>query len=823
MPPSPRVERQLARLERETRQHVHEAVAEMLRAARNAVRGDTNPNPDEMRAAAQSAWARALQRFLGWLRERFTRLVTAKLRTLPDPPPEPVIEQRVDALAATYIRDVENRMRDVPAQVFDVLRRELADGYQRGETPHELRQRVARVLDLDEWGERASRIARTETTAAYGWASETTGQIAQQHLGVPLRREWVATNDERTRPAHRAADGQVVNAGERFRVGGELLRFPGDPLASPVNTVNCRCTTSAHVGDFGIDLSEIDMDEQAVTAEDTGLVALPTRMPPALLRYWTTGEGGTKIGWGRGGDFNRCRRNLRKYVTPGPKLNGLCQNLHMLVTGQPTGRHASLDADDELLECRCGSEQEPMSNDDVREMLLRVVDDPEMPEELRAELRAQLDTWDDDDDDEGRAEPAEFPDEDEPASDTDWELLGLAALATGTTRLPLAPRGREWDGDAAAERVAAWADGDPEKLDRAFFYRDLDANPRAVSSRKLGFADVIGGELKAVPRGIFAVAAVLQGSRGGVDIPDEDRDLIRRKVEQWYRRMAQEFNDPNLVPPWRAKTAAMAAAVAVWSDTETSAWFEDEDQAVVAAAAENAPENPPADWFQPIKVEAPTPPTVTTEGRFWGLIAQRGKCYSNVTDRCIPVPETSTNYGAWYTGTVISAEGDEIPVGYLYAGCQHSDTSGTLEQARQHLEAACRKVAAVRVYDSEFGPMAVGSILPGATAEDINAIARVSGEWFPAELELHAAVAVPQSAFPVDGSEAGRIKVAREEPALAAEDPRRDPVVIGDLADAVLAELRRREEHAKAGAVVTAAARARAAREINRYKTTRKG
>jgi len=46
----------------------------------------------------------------------------------------------------------------------------------------------------------------------------------------------------------------------------------------------------------------------------------------------------------------------------------------------------------------------------------------------------------------------------------------------------------------------------------------------------LQFADVIGQTLTAMPRGIFAVAGVLAGARGGVDIPADEQDAIKAKV-----------------------------------------------------------------------------------------------------------------------------------------------------------------------------------------------------------------------------------------------------------------------------------------------------
>ena len=112
--------------------------------------------------------------------------------------------------------------------------------------------------------------------------------------------------------------------------------------------------------------------------------------------------------------------------------------------------------------------------------------------------------------------------------------------------LPMADRGRSWDGDAAEGRVRQWAGGgtsiedmDWDRYRRAFLWYDGD-NPQAVTSYKLGIADVIGGELTAVPRGIFAAAGALLGARGGVDIPEEAKRRAVSHLERYYSKLDME-------------------------------------------------------------------------------------------------------------------------------------------------------------------------------------------------------------------------------------------------------------------------------------------
>ena len=59
-----------------------------------------------------------------------------------------------------------------------------------------------------------------------------------------MQKEWTAARDERTRQAHADADGDIVGMDESFNVGGEMMRFAGDPNGSAGNIINCRCGIS---------------------------------------------------------------------------------------------------------------------------------------------------------------------------------------------------------------------------------------------------------------------------------------------------------------------------------------------------------------------------------------------------------------------------------------------------------------------------------------------------------------------------------------------------------------------------------------------------
>lgn len=152
-------------------------------------------------------------------------------------------------------------------RVTETTRRQIVtqvdQGYAQGLSTREIGQNIRSTIPAIARF-RANTIARTETHAAANYGSTE----AAKATGLPLRREWLAAHDDRTRTVdpilgdadefgHKEADGQIVGMDEPFVIrrllgGEERLRYPGDPNGSPGNTINCRCTTAFLVDD-GID------------------------------------------------------------------------------------------------------------------------------------------------------------------------------------------------------------------------------------------------------------------------------------------------------------------------------------------------------------------------------------------------------------------------------------------------------------------------------------------------------------------------------------------------------------------------------------------
>jgi SPP1 gp7 family putative phage head morphogenesis protein len=107
-----------------------------------------------------------------------------------------------------------------------------------------LKKLVADQLALEE-EYRVERLVRTELNSAYNESTLQQMRISN----VVQKKEWRTYLDNRTRDAHRNANGQTVQVNMPFTVDGENLDRPGDPKGSAANIINCRCTSLPVVND----------------------------------------------------------------------------------------------------------------------------------------------------------------------------------------------------------------------------------------------------------------------------------------------------------------------------------------------------------------------------------------------------------------------------------------------------------------------------------------------------------------------------------------------------------------------------------------------
>lgn len=145
--------------------------------------------------------------------------------------------ERVNNAVLSFIRrHIAKRVTQVNETTKEHIRRLVDRGRDSELTPDDIARGIADIADTLA-GPRAHVIARTETHTA---ANEAALQSARE-LEVELKKEWVSSMDDRVRDDHRDANGQVVAMDEDFIVGGEGLKYPGDPSGSAENVIMCRC------------------------------------------------------------------------------------------------------------------------------------------------------------------------------------------------------------------------------------------------------------------------------------------------------------------------------------------------------------------------------------------------------------------------------------------------------------------------------------------------------------------------------------------------------------------------------------------------------
>ena len=135
-----------------------------------------------------------------------------------------------------------------------------------GESIAQISERLTEYFDGRKSRYQTDRIARTTLAGAQNSAT----MEAYRQSGVVEGSQWISALKANTRIEHRAAHGQFRQIGQSFQVGGEFLRFPGDPMGSPGNIINCLCALVAVVKGVGSD-SEIQPESGLSEQESAGI------------------------------------------------------------------------------------------------------------------------------------------------------------------------------------------------------------------------------------------------------------------------------------------------------------------------------------------------------------------------------------------------------------------------------------------------------------------------------------------------------------------------------------------------------------------------
>lgn len=125
---------------------------------------------------------------------------------------------------------------------------EILQGIIQGESIPKIAKRLTENVTGMEMAS-AIRNARTAITGAEN-AGRLLGQQKAQEDGIIMKKEWIATNDARTREAHAELNGAKVDIDKPFHNSIGYIDYPGDPHADPANVYNCRCSLGTVVVGF---------------------------------------------------------------------------------------------------------------------------------------------------------------------------------------------------------------------------------------------------------------------------------------------------------------------------------------------------------------------------------------------------------------------------------------------------------------------------------------------------------------------------------------------------------------------------------------------
>ena len=166
--------------------------------------------------------------FTLWDEQTVRRLVVEQPDLMPYYPPQRALQRGID-------------LKYGKQQITASVTSSILQGKGIGKIADDLQ---SRIRDMNRAS--AIRTARTAVTGAQN-AGRLDTYSAARDMGIKLKKQWLATLDNRTRHAHAMLDGQTVDIDKPFKVDGFELMYPGDSSAPGYLVYNCRCTQIAEV------------------------------------------------------------------------------------------------------------------------------------------------------------------------------------------------------------------------------------------------------------------------------------------------------------------------------------------------------------------------------------------------------------------------------------------------------------------------------------------------------------------------------------------------------------------------------------------------
>ncbi|MFE2934851.1 phage minor head protein [Streptomyces sp. NPDC059278] len=745
--------------------------------------------PDLTRFPDDNAWQRAVDNHI---RPAARRLFDGAYYRLVDARESAQNNRRA---AGEYLSGLGQRLSGFRASVWERLRRTVNQGTEAGETPAQLRARVAQLMTLEDWDGAVMTMTRTETMTALNAGAYAGAFDEQERTGEPWEKRWQATHDQRVRHTHATADGQVRPLHDPFEVGGSPLQFPGDPRGPAGEVINCRCAaryapaqdptlTAASTGEdpamatptvtteapgpvqvspsgrwrgvLGF-MDEWSADQRMLAAPTDGVRSRPLPLPLLVQGALASGHDGGELGVGV----------IDRVWTDGNAVWGegrfdmedpIGQQLARKV-GLGFIRFVSLDVDDATAQqVLVDADGNVVTDGDPTDQTLGIGDVYSGWRVMGATLLAH---------------PA-FPNAAIALADDSGQTLTAAAFAEIVGYNPdwgcVKPNGDTWEAADCADQEAvpanATGDGpfDPEPHDQA-----PESDPGSLADAPVPqAADTDAQDAQDPPSDIAADA---EDAAEELD-PNEDDPEVGCVTQTEDGSWAPADCDTEGAVPANAEgNGPFDQAQMGTTSTEELAVTEDGTpegcepcQAVTITASATgslAPGwTPPADWFQQptgnggahsIRVDVET-------GRVSGYLAAWGSCHVGYKNRCVPPPHSTTDY-AYFNIRPVKTNNGTVYCGLLTMGTGHASLSASANSALAHYDNTGTQAAVVRVGEDNHGIWAVGAVLPFLTEADRLrlSLASFSGDWREVRggAELIAALAVNSPGFPLAAKKTG--------------------------------------------------------------------
>jgi hypothetical protein len=685
-----------------------------------------------------------------------------------------------------YLAEVHNRLVGIADDTYDLIRAIVVEGVDTGASIEDMRDRIGEVLSMQRsdsvWPNRATVIARTEVMGAYNGGTLAAWRVEAGASGEAMDKVWLATDDNRTRHSHDEADGQRVDLGARFEVGGALLDHPGDPTAPAKEVIQCRCTmlrlakdeTTPEVEDRQLTASAADDPLAAALAEAITHPIDPEQPPGGCIRGPETAATET----GPDGVTATEKENpvVRKWVS----------DPYLAPFGEPTGdgrifKAGSLTAREfplpvlfqessgyghegsvvvgRILEADLSgagivSSGDYLDDESVKEHVDKAialtstglghvsVDLASVVAELVDEDGNPV-TWDDlfDAWDEG---------EDIVVLEqvVEGELIAVTQVATpafAQAKIRLVESDAE-DKDA---------DEAPDGGDQASLVAAADSAGEEIAVgdvvRLSVPGDQLGGAREETPLPCEGTVTDVEEDQVTVEVTKVDDGEGMTDLEEPVT-VATEPANVTVVKEDAEDEAGDEQRVEVVASEKTVVEHVVTEKRTEPALTAAGPLRPPASWFEDPKLTGPTALTVTDEGRIYGHVALWNACHVAFANTCVTPPPSPSEYRYFHVGEVVCDDGSRVAVGNLTLGGRHASLSMGWKAATQHYDDSGKGAGVVRLYEDEFGIAYAGAITPGLTDTDLYDLRRcpVSGDWreVAGQMDLIGVLAVNVGGFP---------------------------------------------------------------------------